>query len=413
MSTSRHPIAYRLEGLIGGEAKLLATVMGLPLVDGIFAAIVIAGGLDDPLRIVETGLLIFGGSATVAVILAEMDGTPRDHVGAILTLGAVLLPLAAIEAAIAPVIGSLLDLIVFERFAALVILAIAAKTASAQVGELLPSPGTIIGLGLLASVQPSQLSEMAQLSEVIQPDPVLMGKAAASAGVGVVFALGVALAGPRLRGRVDLDRFRFGSSVALGMLAVSVLELPALPTNQPIALYVLLVTAVLSYDADGSSGFVGGLDDGDDADDATGEAGETDPATTAEVVADDAGSEPGDSPAGGTPEATPTPAAGGKTVAGGGTAAEEASADDSPSNATTADELDDGSPGVDRSERANEPDGSDGVNESELPEESDSDNEPDSVDEPDSAEASDAEDDAEESQRQADEEYGQSRAPWL
>ncbi|MFB6176310.1 MAG: hypothetical protein ABEI99_04055, partial [Halobaculum sp.] len=70
MSTSRHPIAYRLEQLVEGPTRLLATVMALPLVDGIFPALVLAGTLDQPLRIVETGLLIFGGSATMAVILA-------------------------------------------------------------------------------------------------------------------------------------------------------------------------------------------------------------------------------------------------------------------------------------------------------------------------------------------------------
>src|SRR6056297_2156292 len=98
MSVSRHPVALRLEQQVGGATRLLATVMALPLVDGIFPALIIAGALSSPLGIIETGLLIFGGSATVAVILAEMDGTRREQVTAILILGAVLLPLAGVEA---------------------------------------------------------------------------------------------------------------------------------------------------------------------------------------------------------------------------------------------------------------------------------------------------------------------------
>ncbi|WP_372911617.1 DUF5794 domain-containing protein [Salinigranum sp.] len=244
MSVSRHPVALSIERQVGKSTRLLATVMALPLIDGIFPALVLAGALTYPFGIIETGLLVFGGSATVAVILAEMDGSPRDIVPSILLLGLVLVPVAALEAALAPTIESMLDMPTFQRFAGLVIVAVAAKTASARVGEYLPRPAVIIGLGLVASFQPGALDV------AVTTDPVLIAKAAATAGVGVAFALGVALAGPQLRGAVDIDRFRFGSSVALGMLALSVLQL--MPTEAPVALGVLVVTAVFSFDPDGS-----------------------------------------------------------------------------------------------------------------------------------------------------------------
>jgi hypothetical protein len=245
MSVSRHPVALTLERQVGGATRLLATVMALPLVDGIFPALVIAGALTYPFGIIETGLLIFGGSATVAVILAEMEGTPREQALAIAALGAVLIPAAAVEAALAPTIQSALDMAIFQRFAGIVIVAVAAKTASARVGEYLPRPALIIVLGLVASYQPGAIEL------VFLTDTLLVAKAAAAAGVGVGFALLVALFGPRLRGSVDLDRFRFGSSVALGMLALSVLQL--MPTEAPVALGVLCVTAVFSYDPDGGA----------------------------------------------------------------------------------------------------------------------------------------------------------------
>jgi hypothetical protein len=239
MSISRHPVALRLERLVGGDARLLATVMALPLVDGIFPALVIAGALTVPFGIVETGLLIFGGSATVAVILAEMDGTRRETVRTVLLLGAVIIPVAALEAALAPTIERLLDPDVFRRFAGLVIVAVAARTASARVGELLPRPAVVIGLGMVAAFRPTDAAL------VVSADPGLIARAAAAAGVGVAFALGVALAGPRLRVAVDLDRFRFGSAVALGTLALSVL---GLPVEGPVALVVLAVTALFAFD---------------------------------------------------------------------------------------------------------------------------------------------------------------------
>ncbi|GAA0200935.1 DUF5794 domain-containing protein [Haladaptatus pallidirubidus] len=238
MSSSQHPIAYRLERQVGGATKLLATVMGLPLVDGIFPAMVLAGAIDDPVGIVQVGLLVFGGSATVAVILAEMDGTPREQAMTVLAVGVGIIALASVEAAFAPTIESALNMDVFKRFAALVMGAIAAKTASARVGEYLPSPGIIIGFGMLASLQPAGF----ELVTTIDTTRVL--HAAAAAGSGVGFALSVALLGPWLRNIVDIDRFRFGSAVALGVLPLSILGLA--PGRAPLA--VLAVTSLLALD---------------------------------------------------------------------------------------------------------------------------------------------------------------------
>jgi hypothetical protein len=219
--------------------------MALPLVDGIFPALVIAGAVSSITGVLETGLLIFGGSATVAVILAELDGDRRDHVRAILLLGVLLVPVAAVQAALAPTVANVLNQTVFHRFAGLVILAVAAKTASARVGEWLPRPAIVIGLGLVASVNVEALRPRAV---EVTADPEVIAYGAAAAAVGVGFALLVALAGPKLRGAVDIDRFRFGSAVALGMLALSVLEL--MPTQAPVALGVLAVTILFSYDPD-------------------------------------------------------------------------------------------------------------------------------------------------------------------
>lgn len=244
MSSSQHPVALTLERAFGlhrtvsGPTRLLALVMFLPLIDGIFPALILAGGIDTVAGIVQVGLLVFGGSATLAVILAEMDGTPREQARVVLVVAAGLLPLAALEAALAPTIASVLDLVIFERFAALVIAAIAAKTASARIGEYLPSPAVIVGLGFVASVDPGS----AEL--VFLPDPALVVRAVAAAGVGIAFALGIALLGPWLRENVDIDRFRFGSAVALGVLPLTLLGVT--PDQAPLA--VLVVAGVLAFD---------------------------------------------------------------------------------------------------------------------------------------------------------------------
>jgi len=249
MSSSQHPVALTVERRVGGATKLLATIMCLPLVDGIFPALVLAGALSDPIGILEVGLLIFGGSATVAVVLAEMDGSRKEVATAILAVGAVLIPVAAVEAALAPTIRDMLNMPVFSRFAGLVILTVAAKTASARIGEYLPRPAIVIALGLVASFDSSGVS----LS--VTTDPQLIGRAVAAAGVGVGFALLVALLGPWLRAVVDIDRFRFGSAVALGVLPLSIFGL--VPGDAPIALAVLGVTALFAFDPDGDREYDG------------------------------------------------------------------------------------------------------------------------------------------------------------
>jgi len=271
MSVSQHPVALALERRVGGATRLLATVMALPLIDGIFVALLLAGTLNTTVGMLETGLLIFGGSATLAVILAEMDDSPREMIISILLIGAVIIPLAALQAVFALTIESVLNMVVFERFAGVVILAVAAQTASSKIGELLPSPGTIIALGLIASLQPNGF-----VFELLV-DPELVARAAATAAIGVAFALLVAMTAPQLRGNVDIDRFRFGSSVALGVLALPILGV--LETDAPIALAVLVVAALLAYDPDaGSTEAIGGSDN----DGSTGSAASAEPAGSAE-----------------------------------------------------------------------------------------------------------------------------------
>ncbi|MFW6458690.1 MAG: DUF5794 domain-containing protein [Halodesulfurarchaeum sp.] len=238
MSSSRHPIALRLEQQVGGATKLLATVMLLPLIDGIFPALVLADALSSTVGILQVGLLVFGGSATVAVVLVEMDADPIQQSKEVLMIGIPLIVIAGIEAALAPTIASFIDIIIFERFAALVIVAIAAKTASSTIGEYLPSASVIIGLGAIASLNPSTFAF------ALTTDPELVARGMAAGGVGVTFALLLVILRPRIEGMVDIDRFRFGSAVALGTLALSLIDI--VPESAPLPVFAM--AALLAID---------------------------------------------------------------------------------------------------------------------------------------------------------------------
>ncbi|WP_323676912.1 DUF5794 domain-containing protein [Halorubellus sp. PRR65] len=334
MSTSRHPIALRLEGLVGGDTKLLATVMALPLLDGIFPALVLAGALEEttaalpvvgelPIGVVQVGLLVFGGSATVAVVLAEMEGSRMERVRTILVVGSILTAGAALEAAIAPTLASLLQLHIFERFAALVIVAIAAKTASARIGEYLPRPAVIVGAGLIASLDLSNPT----LEPVANTE--LIWLAAGSAVVGTTFALTTALLAPHLRARMAIDRFRFGSAVALGLLALSILKLPV--GSAP--LLVVAVTALFAFEPDSATRVTA-----DEPGDATADDDQT-PSDASTVTATDGGNETEAAVAFDDTATTDDATANDATVD--HTTANDAMADDDEDTGTTDDDSDD------------------------------------------------------------------------
>ncbi|APE95398.1 hypothetical protein HSR6_0945 [Halodesulfurarchaeum formicicum] len=223
---------------MGGATKLLATVMLLPLIDGIFPALVLADALSSTVGILQVGLLVFGGSATVAVVLVEMEADPIQQSKEVLMVGIPLILIAGLEAAMAPTIASIIDVVIFERFAAIVIVAIAAKTASSTIGEYLPRASVIIGLGAIASLNPGAFSV------AVTTDLELVARAMAAGGTGVGFALLLVLLRPRIEHMVDIDRFRFGSAVALGTLALSIIGL--VPTEAPLPVFAM--AALLAID---------------------------------------------------------------------------------------------------------------------------------------------------------------------
>lgn len=215
MSVVDRPALRALQARLQGPTGVLATVMGLPLVDGVFPALVLSGALATVGGILEVGVLVFGGSATVIVVLLELEGSPTHRARTVALVGSIVIVIAAIEAAFAPTVATFLDQAVVERVAAAAIALIGARTASDRLAAWLPHPGLVVALGLLVSLDPAGFAIGTAAS-----GPFVAGVAAATIGVG--FALGVALAGPWIRRHVDLVRFRLGSAVALGLLAASV-----------------------------------------------------------------------------------------------------------------------------------------------------------------------------------------------
>lgn len=200
------------------EAKRLGYILGLPLVDGVFVMLVLAGMLDSIAGILLVGVVVFAGTGAIAVILADLVEKPRKHVLAILGIGAVIVPIAGIQAAIAPTLASVLDTVLLTYVAAIVLVILGAEIASPWLRRRSPRLWIVIALGLLISFRPNGLQIDASL------DPALALAGGASAGVGIVLALGALIVGSRIRPVIDRDRFRYAGGIALSLVAVSLVS---------------------------------------------------------------------------------------------------------------------------------------------------------------------------------------------
>lgn len=227
--------------IVGRATRRLAIVVGLPLVDGVFITLVLAGVLDSPAGVALTGFVIFGGTAAAAVVLADCTGRPRRRLAAVVVLGMVIVPVAAIQAMLAPTLATWIDVALLERFAAIILAIIAIDMMGLRVGRYLPSPGPVVILALLVSLDPANGMVLAADQGLF-----LSGAVAATIGVGVV-AVWIVL-GHRLRPVLDPARVRVAGGVSLAALSVALVS--SLPAG--IALIALGGGIIFALDAGGS-----------------------------------------------------------------------------------------------------------------------------------------------------------------
>lgn len=214
--------------------------MALPLIDGVFITLVLAGVLESLAGILITGAVVFMGGASVAVIVSDLTGRPVEHLPTVALIGAIIVPVAALQAMLAPTLASVLNVAVLERFAAVILLAIAAGMASDRFARYLPRHSVIVALALVASVQPTELS--------IQPsiDWELALAAIGAAVVAVMLAATLVLVNSRVRAVLNPARFEVGGAISLGWLGLALVT--PLPENGAILILGMALVVSLEWD---------------------------------------------------------------------------------------------------------------------------------------------------------------------
>lgn len=230
--------------------RRLGIVIGLPLIDGVFITLVLAGILDAVAGVILTGLIIFGGTAAAAVVLADLEDESITHLIGLGVIGAIIIPVAGIQAMIAPTLSTWLDVALLERFAVIVLLIIAIKMMGLPFARYMPRSGVVVALALVVSLDISNGSWVAA-------DLGLFVNGAVAAAIGILAVGSMILAGNRIRNLLDTDRIRMVGGASVAALAIS------LVLNWPlwVALGVLVIGTILALNRSPVEFFPGDVPD--------------------------------------------------------------------------------------------------------------------------------------------------------
>jgi len=227
------------------RALILAT--GLPLVDGVFPSVILAGTLSTMSGVLVTAGTIFGGPWMLTIVLSEMAG---DSVGCrlrrVAQTACIVIPAAGLVAVGAPTIAGLLAMDVFHVASAAVLFTVGGSIANDGLAELLPAPRSIVAVGSVCSVGVN-IARGGTVTPELVVDPVLIGQALMTAGAAFLLAVVAAVVAPRVDGRLSIERFRLGSGIALAVVPLSIAGV--VPSLASLAVFVL--AGVFSMDLTG------------------------------------------------------------------------------------------------------------------------------------------------------------------
>lgn len=214
------------------DARRLIFILCLPLVDGVFATLLVTGAVETFSDIVAIALTVFTGAGALAVLYSASDC--KEHAVSLVKQAAPYLILGAVAVSLVAPIYEQLFFIERLRYAAgLALLTIALKMADLNVGEYLSVPAILV-TGLVLSVKnPGSIA--------FSFEYVLPAVATASVALGALY-----LASRLDMSKMDLNYIRKGGSLVLTGIALSMYGLN-IPSELGLAVFALSVFA--SYNA--------------------------------------------------------------------------------------------------------------------------------------------------------------------
>lgn len=218
-----------LEKIDDGAQRLLL-VLCLPLIDGVFATLLVTGAVSTFSDIIAVGLTIFTGAGALAVLYSESENR-QEAISMVNQVAPVLLIGALLVALIAPVFDQIFHVSRLKYAAGLALLTISAKLVDIELAEKFSVPAIIV-TGMFLS-----LKSGAALSMSLQY--VLPALLTSSAAIG-----GLYLASYVSREKLSLKYIRGGGAVVLAVISASLFGYNV-PSHLGLALFMFSVA--LSY----------------------------------------------------------------------------------------------------------------------------------------------------------------------
>ena len=215
--------------LLDDSSRKLAFILCLPLIDGVFATLLVTGTVNTFSQMLNIAITIFTGAGALAVLYSEASNR-KEAVQMVNNVIPVLLAGVIAVALIAPIFEQLFRTELLKYAAGLAISSIALQLADIEIAERIP-PTAVILTGLLLSYQ-GPVNLVLTLEYVL---PAL--------GTALIAITGLYLATGLKKYGMNLQYIRYGGSAVLGIIAMSLFGLNV-PEN--IGPFVFMVSVLVS-----------------------------------------------------------------------------------------------------------------------------------------------------------------------
>ena len=227
---------------------------------GIYPSMVATGALSSLPNSIALGVVVFGGPAAVAIVLAELTTDRIRGLQVVGLIGAVQLPAAAVAAAIATASRAVLWVDGFAVLTMFILFVIAFEIVNNSTPHWVPSLQTIgyvlvcfLLLDVTVSVASGEVTLLrpgngivSWVWTVVTTERVLIFRSVAAALAGLSVVAATVVCRPLLLENVIVQRFKIGCAIALCLIG---LEVAAIVTDAP-TLTVIVVSLALSVNVD-------------------------------------------------------------------------------------------------------------------------------------------------------------------
>lgn len=210
------------------DARKLIFILCLPLVDGVFATLLVTGAVETFSDVVAVALTIFTGAGALAVLYSCSENR-RQATHTVLQTAPYLVLGALAVSLVAPIFEQLFFIERLRYAAGLALMTIAVKMGGLDVGEWLSVPAILITGMMLSLKNPGSL---ALSVEYILP----------ALGTAVVALATLFLASRLDTSKLDLKYIRKGGALVLVSIALSMYGL-SIPSEAGLAVFALSVFA--------------------------------------------------------------------------------------------------------------------------------------------------------------------------